>query len=67
MNKTLSRVIGVIAIVLSAACAVVSVLYFSDVIAGHHMKHGAAFAVAFVVLLLFGVILIRSRAEAAPK
>jgi hypothetical protein len=44
--------------------AVLSVLYFSDVIPGHHMKHGAAFAIAFVILLLFGLISVRARGGA---
>ena len=61
MSKTASRVIGIIAIVVSVGLAVISVLYFSDVIPGHHMKHGAAFAVAFIIVFLFGLISVRAR------
>jgi hypothetical protein len=61
MSKTASRIIGIIAIVLSVGLAVVSVLYFSDVIPGHHMKHGAAFAVAFIIVFLFGLISVRAK------
>ncbi len=70
MSKTGSRIIGIIALVLAAGSAVVSVLYFADVLPGHHMKHGAAFAVAFVILFLFGLISVRARGraeEAKPR
>jgi hypothetical protein len=64
MSRTGSRILGIIAIILSVASAVVSVLYFSDVIPGHHMKHGAAFAVIFVIQFLFGLISVRARGRA---
>ncbi len=65
MSKTVSRVIGIVAIVLSVGSAVISVLYFSDVIPGHHMKHGLAFAAIFVILFLFGLISVRARGSQA--
>jgi hypothetical protein len=64
MSKTASRILGILAIVLSLVSAAVSVLYFADAIPGHHMKHGAAFAAIFVILFLFGLISVRARAGA---
>ena len=74
MSVTGSRVVGVCAIVLSLVSAAVSVLYFASIIGGPggpHVKHGLLFAAIFVILLLFGLISIRSgnrpAGQAGPK
>ncbi|MGA2976509.1 MAG: hypothetical protein ABSF77_14470 [Spirochaetia bacterium] len=66
MSKTASRIIGIIAIVLSLASAGYGAYWFSI----GRTKHGLLFAVIFVILLLFGLISVRAKgkpAEQQPK
>jgi len=57
MSKTASRIIGVIAIVLSLGSAGYGAYWFSV----GRIKHGLLFAGIFVLLLLFGLISVRSK------
>ncbi len=70
MSKTASRIIGIIAIVLSVGSAAGAVYYW--LIANPpRTKHGLLFAVVFVILFLFGLIMVRAKgrdaSQAAPK
>ena len=60
MNKTVSRVVGVLAIVLSAGSLAAGIYYFIH----GRIKHGLLFAVVFIVLFLFGLILSLSKGPA---
>jgi len=61
MNKVASRIIGVVAVVLSLGSAAYGIYWFS---AGR-IKHGLLFAAIFVVLLLFGIIALRAKGKPA--
>ena len=56
VNRTGRIVVGIIAIVASLASAGWSVKWFVE----GRIKHGLLFAAVFVVLLLFGIIMMRS-------
>ena len=63
MNRTASRIVGVIAIILAAGSAVLTVFYWVGIVVATEprTKHGLLFAAIFVLLLLFGLIMLRSR------
>ncbi len=66
MSALASRVIGIIAIVLSAGSAVGAIWYWfvSD---PPRTKHGLLFAAIFVILLLFGLVSVRARGKGASE
>jgi hypothetical protein len=63
VSKTGSRIIGILAIVLSLGSAAIGAYYFAI----GRIKHGLLFAAIFVILFLFGIIIARSRSAAAPR
>ena len=66
MSKTVSRVIGIIAIVLSVASAGGAVYYWF-VADPPRTKHGLLFAAIFVILFLFGLISVRAKGRAGAS
>jgi hypothetical protein len=63
MSKTASRIVGIIVMVLSLASAAYGVYWFSI----GRIKHGLLFAAIFVVLFLFGLIMIRARGRTTTE
>ena len=63
MSKTASRIIGIVAIVLSLASAGYGVYWFSI----GRMKHGLLFAGIFVILILFGLISVRAKGKPSEQ
>jgi hypothetical protein len=63
MSRGLSRVVGIVAIVLSLGSVAVGVYYFLQ----GRIKHGLLFAVIFVILFLFGLILSLSKGSVTAK
>ena len=63
MNRTASRIVGVIAIILSLGSAVLAAFYWLGTVITDqpHTKHGLLFAAIFVILLLFGIISVRAK------
>jgi hypothetical protein len=62
MNRTAAKLVGVVAIVLSLVSAVFAAFYWIGIVVatGPRTKHGLLFAGVFVILLLFGIISLRS-------
>jgi hypothetical protein len=66
MSRTASRIIGIVAIVLSAGSAGLAVKYwFID--NPPRTKHGLLFAAVFLILFLFGLISLRARGRAGEQ
>jgi hypothetical protein len=63
MSRGVSRVVGILAIVLSLGSVAVGVYFFLH----GRIKHGVLFAVLFVILFLFGLILSLSKGSVTPK
>jgi hypothetical protein len=63
MAKTGSRIVGIVALVLSLASAGYGAWWFSL----GRIKHGLLFAVIFLVLVLFGLIMVRAREKPAEQ
>jgi len=65
MNRTVSKVVGVVAVVLSLGSAVLAAFYWLGTVVTDtpRTKHGLLFAGIFVVLLLFGIISLRSQGK----
>jgi predicted membrane channel-forming protein YqfA (hemolysin III family) len=63
MAKTGSRVVGIVALVLSLASAGYGARWFAI----GRIKHGLLFAVIFVILALFGLIMVRAREKSAEQ
>ena len=55
MSKSASRIIGIIAVIVSLACGAYGVYWF---VLGRP-KHGLLFAALFVLVLLFGIVQLR--------
>ena len=66
MGRTASRIIGIVAIVLSVGSAGLAVkFWFLD--NPPRTKHGLLFAAVFVILFLFGLISVRAKGRAAEQ
>jgi hypothetical protein len=67
MNRTASKVVGVIAIILSLLSAVLAAFYWLGVVVDQRPRtlHGLALAAIFVILMLFGIMSLRSRGTSA--
>ena len=67
MNTTAAKVVGIAAIVLSLVSAVFAAFYWIGIVVatGPRTKHGLLFAGIFVILLLFGIISLRSGGRSA--
>jgi hypothetical protein len=63
MSKTVSRIIGTIAIVFSLASAAYGAHWF---VIGR-TKHGLLFAALFVILFLFGLILVLAKGKTSTE
>ena len=63
MAKTASRIVGIIGIIVSLASAAYGVYWFSI----GRIKHGLLFAVIFVILFLFGLIMVRARGRTTTE
>jgi hypothetical protein len=66
MSKTASRIIGIIALVLSVASAGGAVYYWL-IADPPRTKHGLLFAAIFVILFLFGLISVRAKGRAGES
>jgi hypothetical protein len=61
MTRSASKVVGIIAIILSVVSAVFAAFYWLGTVVTDtpRTKHGLLFAAIFVILLLFGIISLR--------
>ncbi len=69
MNRTTSKIVGVIAIILSLGSAALAVFYWMGTVVTDqpHTKHGLLFAGIFVILLLFGIISVRAKGRSTES
>ena len=67
MNRTVSKVVGVIAVVLSLGSAVLAAFYWLGTVVTDtpRTKHGLLFAAIFVILLLFGIMSLRGQGKSS--
>ena len=67
MNRTVSRLVGIIAIILSLGSAVLAAFYWLGTVVTDtpRTKHGLLFAAIFVILLLFGIMSLRSQGKSS--
>ena len=65
MNRTTSMIVGIVSIILSLVSAVFAAFYWSGTVITDtpHTKHGLLFAGVFVILFLFGLILVRGKGK----
>jgi hypothetical protein len=65
MNRTTSIILGIVSIILSLGSAALTVFYWLGIVITDtpHTKHGLLFAGIFVILFLFGLILVRGKGK----
>jgi hypothetical protein len=62
MNRAASKVVGIVAVILSVVSAALAAFYWMGMVVTDtpRTKHGLLFAAIFVILLLFGIMTLRS-------
>jgi hypothetical protein len=69
MNRATSKVVGVIAVILSLVSAVFAAFYWLGIVVSDtpRTKHGLLFAAIFVILMLFGIMSLRSQGRSSES